>query len=357
MTAPAEAGTRERTDALKARALALGFVAVGVARLDAPAPADDPAGGRYRAWLARGDHAGMDWLTRLVEERTHPQTMWPGARSLVAVAWNYWRGDEPDGHAAGFARFARGRDYHRAVGTRLRALARAALTLWPGCSVRVSVDTGPILERTWAERAGVGFLGKHNHLVQREAGNWAMLGELLLDVELAPDTPAERRCGSCRRCLDACPTDALPEPYRLDAGRCISYLTIESAAPIPLALRSRIGQRIFGCDDCLDACPWNRFAQDARLDEVRARPGLLATPLADWLALDEAAFVATFTGTAVLRAGRDGFLRNVCVALGNRRDPADVPALARALDDASPLVREHAQWALEQITARAGSAA
>ncbi len=356
MAPTADPAARARTERIKARALELGFAGVGVARLDDGAPADDVAGARYRAWIARGEHAGMDWLARMADERSHPRLMWPHARSLVAVAWNYWRADEPDGHPGHFARFARGRDYHRAVSTRLRALARDAEALWPGSEVRVAVDTGPILERPWAERAGLGFLGKHNHLVHRESGNWAMLGELLLDVELAPDTPAARRCGSCRRCLDACPTGAFPEPYRLDAGRCISYLTIESRAPIPLALRPLIGERVFGCDDCLDACPWNRFARDARIDEVRARPGLLDTPLADWLALDDASFAARFNGTAVLRAGRDGFLRNVCVALGNRGDAADAPALARACDDGAELVREHAAWALARVGNAGGRA-
>jgi len=294
----------------------------------------------------------MRWMERMVEERSHPRALWPEARSLVAVAWNYHRPDEPDGRDAGFARYARGRDYHRAVGSRLKALARFARAAWPGCEARASVDTGPFLERTWAERAGLGFLGKHAHVIQREAGNWAMLGELVLDVALEPDAPAERRCGTCSRCMSACPTGAIPAPYQVDARRCISYLTIESAAPIPLALRSRIGQRIFGCDDCLDACPWNRFAVAAQSEEVRARPGLLETPLASWLTLDPATFAARFEGLAVLRAGRDGFLRNVCVALGNRGDRADAPALARTLaDDPSPLVREHAAWALAQLGA------
>jgi epoxyqueuosine reductase len=348
---PADEATRERTAALKARALALGFAAVGVAALDAPT-AEDPAAGHYRAWLARGDHADMDWLTRMVDERSHPRALWPAARTLVAVAWNYHRPDEPDGHAGHFARYARGRDYHRAVGTRLRALAREAQGLWPGCEARTSVDTGPFLERAWAERAGIGFIGKHAHVIAGTSGNWAMLGELVLDVALAPDAPAARRCGTCERCIDACPTGAIPAPYRVDARRCISYLTIELKDAIPLELRPLIGQRVFGCDDCLDACPWNRFARAAELDEVRARPGLLATPLADWLSLDEPAFRARFTGSAVLRAGRDGFLRNVCVALGNRGDRADAPALARTLaDDPSPLVREHAAWALAQLGA------
>jgi epoxyqueuosine reductase len=293
----------------------------------------------------------MDWLARMTAERSHPRALWPSARSLVAVAWNYHRSDEPDGRTAHFARYARGRDYHRAVGSRLRALAREAQALWPGCEARTSVDTGPFLERAWAERAGLGFVGKHTQVIHRTSGNWAMLGELVLDVALAADAPAARRCGTCRRCLDACPTGALPAPYRLDARRCISYLTIELAGAIPLELRPLVGERIFGCDDCLDACPWNRFAQDAELDEVRARPGLLATPLADWLALDEAAFAARFTGMAVLRAGRDGFLRNVCVALGNRADRADAPALERVTHDPSPLVREHAAWALARMDA------
>jgi epoxyqueuosine reductase len=340
-----DAAARAASAALKAEALRLGFAAVGIARLDPPADGDGraaEAARRLHAWVERGDHGAMHWFERMGAERAHPRTLWPGARSLVAVAWNYHRPDEPPGRVAGFARYARGRDYHRAVASRLRALARFARAALPGVEARVAVDTGPLLERPWAETAGLGFVGKHTNLISRAAGNWFLLGELLLDRALAPDAPAERRCGTCRRCLDACPTGAIPEPYRVDARRCISYLTIELRAPIPRELRPLVGERIFGCDDCLDACPWNRFAQAAASDEVRARPGLLATPLEDWLA-------RTFGGTAVLRARRGGFLRNVCVALGNRRDPASVPALARALSDGDPLVRGAAAWALGAI--------
>ena len=291
----------------------------------------------------------MRWFERLRRERAHPRALWPGARSLVAVAWNYHRPDEPAGTAAGIARYARGRDYHRAVSSRLRALARFVRAELPGVEARVAVDTGPVLERPWAEQAGLGFVGKHTNLVSRVAGNWFLLGELLLDRALPADAPAVRRCGTCRRCLDACPTGALPAPYVLDARRCISYLTIELAAPIPLDLRPLVGGRIFGCDDCLDACPWNRFARAADSAEVRARPGLLETPLEAWLELDAAGFARRFEGMAILRAGRGGFLRNVCIALGNRRDPSAVPALARALDDGDPLVRGAAAWALARI--------
>jgi epoxyqueuosine reductase len=343
--------------ALKAEARRLGFAGAAIARLDLDDAQAARGAAHYRAWLARGEHGEMQWLERMVAERSHPRTLWPAARSLVAVAWNYHRPDEPDGRNAGFARYARGRDYHRAVGSRLKALARFARAQWPGCEARTSVDTGPFLERTWAERAGLGFLGKHAHVIVKESGNWAMLGELVLDVALAPDAPAERRCGTCTRCIDACPTGAIVAPYDVDARRCISYLTIELRSAIPLELRPLVGTRVFGCDDCLDACPWNRFARAAQSDEVRARPGLLATPLASWLTLDAAAFARTFEGTAVLRAGRDGFLRNVCVALGNRGRAEDRPALERALGDGSELVREHAAWALERIAALPGGGA
>ena len=335
--------------ALKAEALRLGFAGAAVARLDVEDKGAAAGAAHYRAWLARGEHGEMSWLARMVEERSHPRTLWPAARSLVAVAWNYHRPDEPDGRDLGFARYARGREYHRAVGTRLKALARFARARWPGCEARTSVDTGPFLERTWAERAGLGFLGKHAHLIHRDSGNWAMLGELVLDVALAPDEPATRHCGTCSRCIDACPTGAIRAPYDVDARRCISYLTIELEGAIPVELRPLVGQRIFGCDDCLDVCPWNRFARASRSEETRARPFLLATPLEGWLALDEPAFQRAFEGTAILRAGRDGFLRNVCVALGNRGRAEDVPMLARALADASPLVRRHAAWALGRI--------
>ncbi len=307
------------------------------------------AGDRLDAWIERGDHGTLDWFERQRADRSHPRTMWPAARSLLSVAWNYHRPDEPSGTAAGIARYARGRDYHRAVTSRLRALARFARTALPGAEVRVAVDTGPILERPWAERAGIGFVGKHTNLIRRDLGNWFVLGELILDRALEPDAPADRRCGSCVRCIDACPTGAIPEPYRVDARRCISYLTIELKTAIPLEMRPLIGERIYGCDDCLDACPWNRFAQAARSDEVRARPGLLTTPLVAWLRLDEAAFARTFEGSAILRAGRGGFVRNVCIALGNRGDRTAVPALAAVLADNDPVVRGAAAWALARL--------
>lgn len=353
------ADERALAASLKAEALRLGFSGAGIARLDDPADAAraTEAARRLEAWVGRGEHGAMRWFERLRAERAHPRVLWPAARTLVAVAWSYHRPDEPSGREAGIARYARGRDYHRAVASRLRALARFARATMPGVEARVAVDTGPVLERPWAEAAGLGFVGKHTNLIRREAGNWFLLGELLLDRALAADPPAVRRCGTCRRCLDACPTGAIPEPYRLDARRCISYLTIELRAPIPLELRPLVGGRIFGCDDCLDACPWNRFAQAARSDEVRARLGLLETPLERWLELDEAGFADTFRGMAILRARRGGFLRNVCVALGNRRDPASVPALARALVDFDPLVRGAAAWALGAIgTAEARAA-
>ena len=341
---------RARSAAIKQEALRLGFVGAGVARLDRPDPAAEAGAAHYRAWLARGDHGSMSWLERMVEERCHPRALWPEARSLVAVAWNYHRPDEPDGRLAGFARYARGRDYHRAVGSRLKALARFARAEFPGCEARASVDTGPFLERAWAESAGLGFVGKHAHVIHKTSGNWAMLGELLLDIELEPDAPSERRCGTCSRCMSACPTGAIPAPYQVDARRCISYLTIELEDTIPRELRPLIGGRVFGCDDCLDACPWNRFAVAAESDEVRARADLLETPLVDWLRLDREAFELRFNGLAVLRAGRDGFLRNVCVALGNAGDAQSVPALTHALlRDTAPLVRGHAAWALGAI--------
>jgi len=353
---------RALTVALKAEALRLGFAGVGVARLGDPAampPAAraGEAARRLAAWIERGDHGEMSWFERLGPERAHPRALWPAARSLIAVAWNYHQPADPDGRTAGIARYARGRDYHRAVASRLRALARYARSVLPGVEARVAVDTGPLLERPWAETAGLGFVGKHTNLIRRDSGNWFLIGELLLDRALTPDAPAERRCGSCRACLDACPTGAIPEPYRVDARRCISYLTIELRAPIPPELRPLIGERIFGCDDCLDACPWNRFAQAAAEDDVRARPGLLTTPFEDWLTLDEAAFAQAFRGTAILRARRGGFLRNVCIALGNRRDPASVPALAGALADGDPLVRGAAAWALGRIDDPAARAA
>jgi epoxyqueuosine reductase len=341
---------------LKTLALADGAAAVGIARVEGGAADLDRR--RLRRWLASGFAAGMGYLGAREDRRADPRLSLPGARSVVAVAYDYAfpaedAGAEARRAAAGagrVARYARGRDYHRMLPRKLGRLLAFLQTERPGTAGRVYVDAGPVLERAWAARAGLGWVGKHSLLLRRDGGSWFLLGVLLTDCDLAPDAPAEELCGACVRCLAACPTGAIVAPYQVDAARCISYLTIELRGAIPHALRPLIGDRIFGCDDCQEACPWNEPAAAARLADFAARPGVLDTPLADWLDLGEAEFRARFAGSPIARARRDGFLRNVCVALGNRGEPAAVPRLARALaTDPDALVRAHAAWALGRI--------
>jgi epoxyqueuosine reductase len=284
---------------------------------------------------------------------------------VIVLAASY-AAAEPEPERAGpppgvVARYARFRDYHAVLGERLEALAAFVNRLGgPDTRSRWYVDTGPVLEREWAQRAGVGFIGKHTNLISRRFGNWIFLGEILTTLELEPDAPEQNHCGRCTRCIEACPTRAIVAPFQLDARRCISYLTIELKGPIPPELRPAIGNRIFGCDDCLAVCPWNRFAREGQLMRSHARPELAAPDLLELLELDDAAFRARFADTPLSRVKRRGLRRNVCVALGNVGDAATLPALERAAADADPLVAEHARWAIQQIAMRnqsAGSAA
>jgi epoxyqueuosine reductase len=247
------------------------------------------------------------------------------------------------------ARYARGRDYHKVFTRRLKELEAAIRIEFPGAGTRRYVDTGPVLEKLWAERAGIGWRGKHTNLLSREWGSWLLLGAILLDIELEPDPPAGDHCGTCVRCVEVCPTAAITGPYELDATRCISYLTIEHRGSIPVELRPGMGTHVFGCDDCLDVCPWNRFARASREADFRPRPEVVAPLLAELVSLDETGFRERFAGTAVMRAKREGLARNACVALGNLGSADHVPVLRGALADASPVVREHAAWALGRI--------
>ena len=343
-------------DRLKAKARALGASAAGIARLDDASTALDAR--RLRRWLASGFAADLRYMARGAERRSDPRLSLPGARSLVALAFDYAFPshaveDETRRAAAGaarVARYARGGDYHRVLPKRLRSLLEWIQAERPGTNGRAYVDTGPVLERAWAARAGLGWTGKHSLVLRGEGGSWFVLAVLVTDIALEPDAPLEDRCGRCTRCLDVCPTGAIVAPYQVDARRCISYLTIERRGAIPLAMRPAIGERVFGCDDCQDACPWNAFAADSPIADFRPRGDLLDRPLAAWLDLDEAAFQARFRGTPLLRARREGFLRNVCVALGNRGDTAAIPRLAQALaHDPSAVVRAHAAWALGRL--------
>lgn len=295
----------------------------------------------------------MDWIGRSEAKRCDPQRILSGARSIIVVALNYWQGkhtDPPEATLSGrIARYAWGEDYHTLM---LRKLEQLADFLREhGGIQKCYVDTGPILERDHAADAGIGWHGKSTMLIDPKLGTWFFLGQIITTLELPEDAPQPSRCGTCVRCITACPTGAITQDHRLDARLCISYLTIELKGSIPLELRPLIGDRIYGCDDCLDACPWNRFASVARETAFSAGPATRMS-LSDYLALDEAQFRALFRGSPIKRIKRRGFLRNVCVALGNVGDHRDLPALRRAAADPEPLIAEHATWAIDRILER-----
>jgi epoxyqueuosine reductase len=310
-------------------------------------------------WLAAGHHAGMEWMAETADRRATPRALWPQARSAIMLGMNYGPETDPlatlaDPEVGTISVYARGRDYHDVMKGKLKELAQKlesrAGRLGETAKVKVFVDTAPLMEKPLAEAAGVGWRGKHTVLVSRDLGNWLFLGCILTTMELPADDPESDNCGSCRRCLAACPTDAFPAPYVLDAGRCISYLTIEHEGHIDRNFRPLIGNRIYGCDDCLAVCPWNKFASVAREAKLKARADLNAPRLADLLALDEAAFRKAFAGSPVKRTGRDRFLRNVLIAAGNAGAGAGlVSAVLPHLADPSPIVRAAAIWALGRL--------
>ncbi len=335
-------------------ATSAGFDDCRIARADAPRHTAE-----FRAWLEAGADAEMDWIGRGAEKRCDPQKVLPGARSIVVLALNYFQGDEEGrrqkeegriGQRGRIARYAWGDDYHDVMAKKLRALDEFLSAA--GGRQKVYVDTGPVLERDFAAEAGIGWHGKSTMLLNRSLGTWFFLAEIFTTLELPPDPPQVARCGSCSRCIDACPTAAITAPHQLDSRRCISYLTIELKGSIPLEFRPLIGDRIYGCDDCLDACPWNRFAQVSRESAFAARPAVAGMQLRDFLALDDEAFRHLFRGSPIKRIKRRGFLRNVCVALGNVGGPDDLAALAAASRDPEPLIAEHARWAIDRIRSR-----
>ena len=336
---------------LKAEALALGFAAVGVARADAT----PRAGERLRAWLADGAHGEMIWMETRAEQRAAPQALWPEVKSVIALGMSYAPGRDPlalEGVAerGRISVYAQGSDYHDTVKRQLKAVARWLVAAQPGAAVKVFVDTAPVMEKPLAEAAGLGWQGKHTNLVSRAHGSWLFLGAIYTTLDLAPDQPSGGGCGSCDACQRACPTDAFPAPYRLDARRCISYLTIEHAGPIPVAFRRALGNRIYGCDDCLAVCPWNKFASAAAANRAfLPRAELTAPRLADLLALDDAGFRQVFAGSPIKRIGRDRMVRNALVAAGNSGDPALAVPVADLLDDPAPVVRGAAVWALARL--------
>jgi epoxyqueuosine reductase len=353
--------------AIRQRALELGFDDCRFTTAAAPHSA-----GKFQAWLAEENHGEMAWLERQLEKRIEPQRVLAEARSVICLAASYAQAvegrksrDESQTLAQDFstldprpstgllARYARFDDYHDVLAERLKSLTQfvnetgdaSTRSLW-------YVDTGPILERDFAQRAGLGFVGKHTNLISRKLGNWIFLAEIITTLELEPDALEKNHCGKCSRCIAACPTNAITAPFQLDARKCISYLTIELKNAIPVEFRAAIGIRIYGCDDCLAACPWNRFAREGSLMKSHARKDMEEPDLIQLLQLDEAGFKKKFADSPILRTKRRGFLRNVCVALGNTGDDSALPALEKSSRDAEPLIAEHARWAIEQIESR-----
>jgi epoxyqueuosine reductase len=334
---------------LTRQAHALGFDCIGVSDPDAVAE----AARHFREFLDAGAHGDMEWLATNPERRTDPRVLWPGVRSVIMLGVNYGPDENPLAilqrrtHGA-ISVYAQGDDYHDLIKKRLKALARWLVGA-TGREVKVFVDTAAVMEKPLAQAAGLGWQGKHTNLVSRQFGSWLFLGAIFTASDLPRDEAETDHCGSCRACLDICPTSAFPAPYKLDARRCISYLTIESKRPIPPEFRKAIGNRIYGCDDCLAACPWNKFAQAGREAKLAAREDLRAPELADLARLDDPAFRTRFTKSPIKRIGRDRFIRNVLIAIGNANDPALAVEAERLLADTSPLVRGAAVWALSQL--------
>ncbi|HVU28075.1 MAG TPA: tRNA epoxyqueuosine(34) reductase QueG [Verrucomicrobiae bacterium] len=363
---------------IRARALELGFDDCRFTSANPPHSAE-----QFQKWITEKNFGEMSWLERNAEKRIKPQKVLLEAKSVICLVMNYFKSDKQQvtsdkqtatGHSTPLipsfsslngekvsegrlrgivARYARFDDYHNILSERLKLLTQfinesggaEAKSLW-------YVDTGPILERDLAQRAGIGFVGKHTNLISRKSGNWIFLAEILTTLELEPDAPEKNHCGKCTRCLDACPTNAITAPFELDARKCISYLTIELKGSIPVEFRRAIGNRIYGCDDCLAACPWNKFAREGNLMRSHLRKDLEQPDLIELLSLDEMNFKTRFANSPILRTKRRGFLRNVCVALGNIGDKSVLPHLQKAANDSEELIREHAHWAISEIEAR-----
>lgn len=336
---------------LKAEAARLGFAACGITRadaVDARTALDD--------WLSAGHHGSMEWMAARADQRATPQSLWPDAKSVIALGMSYAPAEDPmrladAGQIGRISVYAQGADYHDVVKRNLKALARW-LVETAGGELKVFVDTAPVMEKPLGQAAGLGWQGKHTNLVSRTQGSWLFLGAIMTTLALEPDAPHPDRCGNCDACQRACPTDAFPAPYRLDARRCISYLTIEHKGPIPLEFRVAMGNRVYGCDDCLAACPWNKFADSAAANKAFAARAELAAPeLSDLLALDDSAFRQAFAGSPIKRIGRDRMVRNACIAAGNSKDQRLMVPLQRLANDDDAVVREAADWALTRFLA------
>jgi len=345
------ANNESLAEAIRAEAERLGFCTCGFARADAA----DAAGIDLRRWLEAGHHGTMGWMEARADQRVSPLALWPDAKSAIALGMSYAPADplalagRPE--LGRISAYAQGGDYHKTVKKALKALARFIVERAPS-ELKVFVDTAPVMEKPLAQAAGIGWQGKHTNLVSREHGSWLFLGVILTSLELEPDAPADhgQHCGTCRRCLDACPTEAFLAPHRIDARRCISYLTIEHEGPIPGEFRSAMGNRIYGCDNCLVVCPWNRFADAAAANRAFLPRAELAAPrLADLLALDEAAFRAMFAGSPIKRIGRSRMIRNCLIAAGNSGDRSLQAAILPHVADADPVIAEAAQWASAQL--------
>jgi epoxyqueuosine reductase len=340
------------TKTLKIKAAELGFVRVGVTRADVSAEQAE----RLQVWLDRGNHGDMAWMETRKDQRGHPQALWEGARSVIALGMSYAPATDPLALAEAKTRgrisvYAQGADYHDVVKKALKALARWIIDQ-AGGELKVFVDTAPVMEKPLGAAAGLGWQGKHTNLVSAEHGSWLFLGSIFTTLDLEEDAPHRDQCGSCTACQTACPTDAFPAPYQLDARRCISYLTIEHKGPIPHEFRRAIGNRIYGCDDCLAVCPWNKFANAAAANKAFApRAELVAPALGDLLALDDAGFRQVFAGSPIKRIGRDRMVRNAAIAAGNSGSVALVEPLKALLNDPSEVVREAAEWGLGELKA------
>ncbi len=335
---------------IREKALTLGFDAIGFASADA----DQRDAEALRKFLAQGHHGEMDWMARHTERRVAPQALMPDARTIVVLGVNYGPETDPlsslarSEHAT-ISVYAQGKDYHDVLKKRLKQLARWMVETFQG-DVKIFVDTAPVMERPLAARAGVGWQGKHTNLVSRQFGSWLFLGEVFTTLDLPPDLPEIDHCGSCDACMRVCPTDAIYEPYRLDPTLCISYLTIEHKSAIAPKLMAEMGNRIYGCDDCLAVCPWNKFSQPSEEDAFKTRNGSETPQLETLATLDDEAFRQRFSGSPIKRTGRDRFVRNVLIAIGNSGKPELAKAARQCLDDSSALVRDTAAWALGQLS-------
>lgn len=335
---------------LTAFATEAGFAKVGICRPDAvPKIAD-----RLAAFVDEGMHGQMDWMSERMHWRGNPAALWPDARSVIMLAEPYTPEHDPLAvlerpDRAAISVYAQGRDYHDIVKKRLKRVGRWLIEQAPEAEIKVFVDTAPVMEKPLAQAAGLGWQGKHTNLLGRDLGSWFFLGAIFTTVEFEPDAPEAGHCGSCTACLDICPTAAFPAPYRLDARRCISYLTIEHKGPVDPDLRGLMGNRIYGCDDCLAVCPWNKFAEEGRDLRYAARADLLAPPLAELAGLDDTAFRAQFSGSPIKRIGRDRFVRNVAYAIGNSGDAALIAAVSPLVDDPDPTVADAARWAILRL--------